>query len=303
MSADRRDTTLPKPPVAKRVPVTTEVHGERRVDEYHWLRDDAPKVKRPEVMRHLEAENAYTAAVLAPTEPAQRGTIARFRLDPARVLLQEPVTEPRELVGPNARGQFGLQPQHRVVGITARIQPHRRFDLLWETAARVTKALPDARFVLLGRGNEVDTRALVTEPIQGLGLQGHVVLPGYQKGAAYEAALCALDAFLFLVPGSDGTCRAVCDAMAFGLPVVTTRAGILPELMASRRAGEVPGVATDDRPEVLAGELLRLLRDDGLRARTGAAALARARLDMDPLRAALRTRALYGELLAARGAR
>ena len=244
-----------------------------------------------------------TAAVLAPTEPAQRGTIARFRLDPARVLLQEPVTEPRELVGPNARGQFGLQPQHRVVGITARIQPHRRFDLLWETAARVTKAMPDARFVLLGRGNEIDTRALVTEPIQRLGLQGHVVLPGYQKGAAYEAALRALDAFLFLVPGSDGTCRAVCDAMAFGLPVVTTRAGILPELMASRRAGEAPGVAADDLPEVLAGELLRLLRDDGLRARTGAAALARARLDMDPLRAALRTRALYGELLAARGAR
>ncbi|HRD98771.1 MAG TPA: hypothetical protein PLA97_20515, partial [Rubrivivax sp.] len=48
----------PVPPVAQRVPhVVSSPHGDRE-DEYHWLRDDAPKVKRPEVMRHLQAENA-----------------------------------------------------------------------------------------------------------------------------------------------------------------------------------------------------------------------------------------------------
>ncbi|MBL8754988.1 MAG: glycosyltransferase family 4 protein [Planctomycetes bacterium] len=241
-----------------------------------------------------------TAAALAPTPQARAGVVATFRLPDARVLLQEPVTEPRQVDGDDARVAFGLSPQHRVVGITARIQPHRRFDLLWQTARAVVDRLPDARFVLLGRGNDADTRELVTTPIARLGLQGHVVLPGYQKGPDYERALRALDVFLFLVPGSDGTCRAVCDAMAFGLPVVCTRAGILPELVASRRAGEVPGVATDDVPHALARELLRYLTDDGLRAAAGAAALRRTRLDMDPVRAAERTRALYQELLAAR---
>lgn len=244
-----------------------------------------------------------TAAVLAPTRLAQQGVIARFRFDAARVLLQEPVTELRDHAGPDARAQFGLLPQHRVVGITARIQPHRRFDLLWETAARVVKVMPQARFVLLGRGNEVDTRELVTEPIHRLGLRDYVVLPGYQKGPAYDAALRALDVFLFLVPGSDGTCRAVCDALAFGLPVVSTRAGILPELVASRGSGEAPGVAAEDRPEALAAELLRLLRDESLRLRTGAAALQRARVDMDPVRAARRLSDLYADLLGNRGAR
>ena len=244
-----------------------------------------------------------TAAVLVPTLGAQRGVVARFGFDPTRVLLQEPVTELRELAGPNARAAWGLLPQHRVVGITARIQPHRRFDLLWHTAARVTAALPEARFVLLGRGNDEDTRTLVTEPIARLGLREHVLLPGYQKGLNYDAALRALDVFLFLVPGSDGTCRAVCDAMAFGLPVVASRRGILPELVASRRPGEVPGVAVDEQPEALAAELLRLLHDEPLRARTGSAALARAQQDMDPVRAAIRTRDLYAELLAARGTR
>jgi oligopeptidase B len=43
------------------------VHGDRRVDDYHWLRDKSD----PEVAAYLEAENAYTDAVLRPTEPFQ----------------------------------------------------------------------------------------------------------------------------------------------------------------------------------------------------------------------------------------
>jgi len=46
----------PVPPTADRRPTTTEHHGHVRTDDYEWLRDkDAP-----EVLAHLEAENAYT---------------------------------------------------------------------------------------------------------------------------------------------------------------------------------------------------------------------------------------------------
>lgn len=238
-----------------------------------------------------------TQAVFAPTPLAQREVRGRFSVPEARVLLQEPVTEPRDLDGANARDRFGLAEDHLVVGITARVQPHRRFELLWEVVAKVARSQPKVRFVLLGRGNERDMRQLVHEPIQRAGIQEHVVLPGYQKGAAYEEALRALDVFFFLVPGSDGTCRAVCDAMAFGLPVVSTRRGILPELVAGRRGDAAPGYAVDESAEALASALLRLLGDDELRARSGAAALRRTQLDMDPMLAAERTRALYEELL------
>jgi len=48
------------PPVAKRVPLVRTHHGDTVVDEYEWLRakDD------PEVVAHLEAENAYTEDAL-----------------------------------------------------------------------------------------------------------------------------------------------------------------------------------------------------------------------------------------------
>src|SRR5271166_5386311 len=59
---------LPEPPVAKKVPKITEVNGRKLVDNYFWLRDK----KNPEVKAYLEAENAYTDAVMKPTEAFQK---------------------------------------------------------------------------------------------------------------------------------------------------------------------------------------------------------------------------------------
>jgi oligopeptidase B len=53
----------PEPPVARREPVDMELHGDWRVDDYGWLRNK----ESAEVIGHLNAENAYTDAVLAPT--------------------------------------------------------------------------------------------------------------------------------------------------------------------------------------------------------------------------------------------
>jgi len=53
---------VPSPPAARQVPRIDAVHGEQRVDDYFWLRqkDD------PEVHAYLEAENAFTDAVMRP---------------------------------------------------------------------------------------------------------------------------------------------------------------------------------------------------------------------------------------------
>jgi oligopeptidase B len=62
------NTTLPAPPVAKKVPHVTEINGRKLVDDYFWLREKS----NPEVRVYLEAENAYTDAVMKPTEPFQQ---------------------------------------------------------------------------------------------------------------------------------------------------------------------------------------------------------------------------------------
>ena len=64
----------PPPPVAPRVPHVHEAHGDRRPDDYHWLRnrDD------PEVTAYLEAENAYADAVMEPLRPLQEKLYAEI---------------------------------------------------------------------------------------------------------------------------------------------------------------------------------------------------------------------------------
>ena len=69
-AASSRDATIdavPQSPVARREPVEHVLHGDRRVDDYAWLRQK----ENPNVIAYLEAENAYTDAILQPTEQLQ----------------------------------------------------------------------------------------------------------------------------------------------------------------------------------------------------------------------------------------
>jgi oligopeptidase B len=63
---------IPGAPTADRRPHVLGSHGDRRVDPYYWLRDR----QDPAVRAYLEAENAYTDSVTAPTE-ALRETLYR----------------------------------------------------------------------------------------------------------------------------------------------------------------------------------------------------------------------------------
>ncbi|HKA84292.1 MAG TPA: S9 family peptidase [Acidimicrobiales bacterium] len=75
------------PPVAQRVPVERRVHGETVVDEYAWLRDRDD----PEVIAHLERENAYLREVLAPTAGLRRAVFDEIKARTQETDLTVPV--------------------------------------------------------------------------------------------------------------------------------------------------------------------------------------------------------------------
>jgi oligopeptidase B len=62
-------------------------HGRERVDEWHWLRDRDD----PEVLSYLEAENAYTDAMLSPTEQLQAELFEGIRTKTAETDAGAPV--------------------------------------------------------------------------------------------------------------------------------------------------------------------------------------------------------------------
>jgi len=65
--AQNGNTSMLQPPTTDKKPKVTEINGDRLVDNYFWLREKT----NPAVIAHLEAENAYTAAVMKPTEALQ----------------------------------------------------------------------------------------------------------------------------------------------------------------------------------------------------------------------------------------
>lgn len=62
--ATQASASVPPPPVAKKVPKVMTKFGDRRVDDYFWLREK----DNPAVIEYLKAENAYTDAVMKPLE-------------------------------------------------------------------------------------------------------------------------------------------------------------------------------------------------------------------------------------------
>jgi glycosyltransferase involved in cell wall biosynthesis len=242
-----------------------------------------------------------TDGVIVPTRTCAEQMYRRHGFAEERVLQLEPPVDWQRFttLEGDLRQRLGLAKEHVAIGITARVQPHRRFGLLWDVARRVVDQCPEARFVLLGRGNDKDNRELISEPVARLGLQEHVRLPGYLQEPDYTLAIRSLQIFLFLVPGSDGTCRAVREAMAAGLPILTTKRGILPELVGRHHEGEAQdpcGLIYDEEPELLTEGLVRLVRRPDLRKSLGDASLARVRQTMDPARAAGRVLEFYERL-------
>jgi glycosyltransferase involved in cell wall biosynthesis len=226
--------------------------------------------------------------------------VRSFGLDPQRCLLVEGAVDlerfdPSRTSG-DVRAALGVSPQEVLVGIVARMQRHRRFGLLLEAMLILTQKNLPVKLLVLGRGTHM--REVAVEPARRMGLQDRVIFPGY-RGEDYVEYLSAIDLKVFLVPGSDGTCRAVREAMAMGKPIVCTRRGILEELVEDG----VTGILVEEEPEALAAALEKMVLTPELRVAMGEAARRRALRDFSIAEQALRTAEFYRKVAAACSAR
>jgi len=173
------------------------------------------------------------------------------------------------------------------LGIVARMQKHRRFDFLLEGVKLAQ--VPDLKVLVVGRGTHMQEVAV--EPAKRLGLT-NVVFTGY-LGPQYLDTLASFDALLFLVPGSDGTCRAVREAMAMGRAVIGARRGMIPEIVDDGKTGLV----IDDTPENIARAIERPAGDRAACRAMGAAGREKALRLYDGRHQAAAVRDIYQRIL------
>lgn len=156
----------------------------------------------------------------------------------------------------------GGHPRERLVLAVGRLSREKNLEALREPLRR----LPGTRLALVGTGPH---RAALERAFAGL----PVVFTGPLAGEELAAAYASADVLAF--PSTTETLGLVAlESLASGVPVVGARAGGIPFAVDDGRTGLLvdPG-----RPQELTAALARLLDDDGLRARMGAAGRAEAR--------------------------
>lgn len=165
--------------------------------------------------------------------------------------------------GHAALRSLGVPEGAPVVGNVAALTDHKDHATLVDAAALVVARLPETRFVVLGEGEE---RARLTARIRERHLDGRFILAGFREDV--DTILPAFDVFC-LSSHMEGLGTSLLDAMMFGVPVVATAAGGIPEAVEDG----VTGVLVPPRhPEALAAALVALLGDAARRASFGSAA-------------------------------
>ena len=188
------------------------------------------------------------------------------------------------------RNKFGIKKDDIVVGIIARIQTHRRFHILLKAIKIASKEVPKLKLLVIGRGTK--EKQLLTKPAKSMGLEDVVVHTGYRTGDYVETVSC-MDFNIFLMPGTDGSCRAVREVMAMGKPVIAADRGMLSSIVDDN----ITGFVIDDTPENLAKATVKLANDIDLRKKMADASLKKAQDIFSQESMAEKVECVYKELL------
>jgi len=236
---------------------------------------------------HLIAVSEFTAAQVRVALPGSAPEVIRNGVHVARFQTPAPA--------PTKRGPTILA----TGGVKARKGTH----LLIEALARVRQRVPDAQLVVTGIQLEPDYLARVQEQTRALGLADCVYLPGQVpeeelRGWYQHADVFALPS-LTVGEKFEGFGLVFLEASACGLPVIGTTGSGVAEAV---RDGETGLLVPQDDVPALAEAITRVLSDDALRARLGAAGRAYAQTQ-DWAQVAARVATLYGRAMHSRSGR
>lgn len=156
------------------------------------------------------------------------------------------------------REEWGLKPEHRLIGLVGRVVPRKGHQTFLQAAALLADILPDTRYLCIGSGPIEYTKRL-QQLTHELGIHGKVIWTGWQTDLA--AVNVALDiANMLTEEQQEGFPNVVAEAMACGTPCVVTDVGD-----ARRIVGNTGFVVATHDPSALVKawkELLELTGDE-----------------------------------------
>jgi glycosyltransferase involved in cell wall biosynthesis len=187
------------------------------------------------------------------------------------------------------RAEFGIASDAPLVGIVGRIVPIKNHELFLAMAKKVQDTIPDAHFMIIGDG---ERRAEIEVLADSLNLR--VTFTGWLRDL--KPAYSDMDT-LVISSDNEGTPVSLIEALAAGVPVVSTAVGGVPDLL---RHGDFGQIVPARDPDALAAAVIKTLSEPG---RNQAAIQQAVLAEYDINRLARDLAALYRDLLKQKAAR
>jgi glycosyltransferase involved in cell wall biosynthesis len=190
-----------------------------------------------------------------------------------------------------ARQSLGIEPDVLLLGSVGTLTPDKGQEILIRALAQIRARFPNCQLLLPGDG---PCRAKLAAVVQELGLGDAVHFPGFVEdiGRVYAA----IDLFAFLAQ-AEALGTSLLIAMAYGLPVVASARGGIPEVVEDEKNGLL---LKNSDPAGVASAIERLLEDPKTASRLGAAAKETILARFSEDRMVEQTLSLYERLLSSR---
>ena len=189
-----------------------------------------------------------------------RQSIARlYRLEEAEIPL---VTNGIDLSRCQAKSEYTLHYPIEIVHV-GRFFPQKNHSCILSALALLKKRGISVRLHCCGDGPLLEE---TKERSKALGLENQIVFEGIVEDVYPKLS----QADLFILPSSwEGMPMSIIEAMGSGLPVVASRVGGIPDMVADGESG----LLIDPTPMALADAIERLVKDEALRQRLGTQAM------------------------------
>jgi glycosyltransferase involved in cell wall biosynthesis len=161
--------------------------------------------------------------------------------------------------GEEIRRRNGFAPDQLVIGVIGRLNPEKGQMIFLQAMEKAARVVPGAKALIIGDGQD---RPMLERFCLERGLSERVLFLGYQERIADYYQILDL---LVLPSLSEGLPNTVLEAMSFGVPVLATAVGGVPEIIENGNGRMVP----PNDPEALAAGMIELLGDGALRQAIG----------------------------------
>ena len=159
----------------------------------------------------------------------------------------------------NLRAELQFGRSDKVIIYIGRLSPVKGVEYLIRAMRLVKDKEPDAKLVLIGDGSEKEKLKSIIKKLNLEHLVMHLPQLPNQNIPKYAVA----SDVLVLPSLSEGFPMTILEAMASGLPIVSTKVSGLPEIVKEGKNGFLVEPANTEQ---LAEKILLLLKDDGVRA-------------------------------------